>query len=67
MFAGGVTVPGPELIAKIILDAVLSDSPEGVYHAGLFSEEFLENRAGLDDKGFDEYLSEKTGLKDLKL
>ncbi|MBW2202712.1 MAG: SDR family NAD(P)-dependent oxidoreductase [Deltaproteobacteria bacterium] len=66
MFAG-VTVPGPELIAKIIIDAVLSDSPKGVYHAGLFSEEFLENRASLDDEGFDEYISEKTGLKDLKL
>jgi len=67
MFAGGVTVPGPELIANIIVEAVLSDSPEAVYHAGLFSEEFLGNRAKLDDKGFDQYLSEKTGLKDLKL
>jgi len=66
MFAG-VTVPGPELIAKIIIDAVLSDSPKGIYHAGLFSEEFLGNRASLDDEGFDEYISEKTGLKDLKL
>ncbi|MCJ7683273.1 MAG: SDR family NAD(P)-dependent oxidoreductase [Desulfobacteraceae bacterium] len=66
MFAG-VTVPGPELIANIILEAVLSDSPKAVYHAGLFSEEFLGNRASLDDEGFDEYLSEKTGLKDLKL
>ena len=67
MFAGGVTVPGPELIAKIVLDAVLSDSPKAIYHAGLFSEEFLGNRAKLDDEGFDEYLSDKTGLKDLKL
>jgi len=67
MFAGGVTVPGPKLIANIIVEAVLSDSPEAVYHAGLFSEEFLGNRAKLDDKGFDQYLSEKTGLKDLKL
>lgn len=66
MFAG-VTVPGPELIANIIVEAVLSDSPKAVYHAGLFSEEFLGNRASLDDEGFDEYLSEKTGLKDLKL
>jgi len=66
MFAG-VTVPGPELIANIILEAVLSDSPKAVYHAGLFSEEFLGNRASLDDEGFDEYLSEKTGLRDLKL
>ena len=61
------TVPGPELIANIILEAVLSDSPKAIYHAGLFSEEFLGKRASLDDEGFDEYLSEKTGLKDLKL
>lgn len=66
MFAG-VTVPGPELIAGIIVEAVLSDSPRPVYHAGLFSEEFLEKRFSLDDEGFDEYLSEKTGLKDLSL
>jgi short-subunit dehydrogenase len=66
MFAG-VTVPGPDLIAKIIVDAVLSDSPEGVYHAGLFAEEFMENRTKLDDAGFDKYLSDKTGLTDLKL
>lgn len=66
MFAG-VTVPGPELIAGIVAEAVLSDSPRIVYHAGLFSEEFLGKRAGLDDEGFDEYLSDMTGLKDLKL
>ena len=66
MFANA-TVPGPELIANIILEAVLSDSPKAIYHAGLFSEEFLGKRTTLDDEGFDEYLSEKTGLKDLKL
>jgi len=66
MFAG-VTVPGPEMIANIIVEAVLSDSPKAVYHAGLFSEEFLGQRASLDDEGFDDYLSVKTGLRDLKL
>jgi len=66
MFVDAV-IPGPELIANIIVDAVLSDSPKPVYHAGLFSEEFLEQRTRLDDEGFDQYLSEKTGLKDLEL
>ena len=61
------TVTGPELIAKIIVDAVLSDSPKAIYHAGLYSEEFLGNRATLDEERFDAYLSEKIGLKDLKL
>lgn len=61
------TVPGPELIANIILEAILSDSPKAVYHAGLFSEEFLGQRSRLDDEGFDQYLSAKTGLNDLKL
>ncbi|MBW1780186.1 MAG: SDR family oxidoreductase [Deltaproteobacteria bacterium] len=60
-------IPGPELIARIIVEAVLSDSPKPVYHAGLFSEEFLGERRRLDDEGFDAYLSHMTGLKDLKL
>lgn len=66
MFVDAV-IPGPELIARIIVDAVLSDAPRPVYHAGLFSEEFLGKRTHLDDEGFDRYLSEKTGMQDLKL
>ncbi len=66
MFVDAV-IPGPELIARIIVNAVLSDAPHLVYHAGLFSDEFLGHRAHLDDEGFDRYLSEKTGLRDLKL
>jgi short-subunit dehydrogenase len=66
MFVDAV-IPGPELIANIIVEAVLSDSPRPVYHGGLFSDEFLGQRTRLDDEGFDLYLSEKTGLKDLKL
>ncbi|MEJ2587092.1 MAG: SDR family oxidoreductase [Deltaproteobacteria bacterium] len=66
MFAG-VTIPGPDLIAGLIVDAVVSASPKPVYQAGLFSDEFLEQRARLDDEEFDQYLSEKTGLKELKL
>jgi len=60
-------IPGPELIARIIVEAVLSDAPKPVYHAGLFSDEFMGQRTRLDDEGFDQYLSEKTGLMDLRL
>jgi len=64
---GGVTVPGPELIANIILDAVLSDSPKAAYSAGPFTEEFLGKRATLDDDAFNSFLTEKTGLMGLKV
>jgi short-subunit dehydrogenase len=66
MFVDAV-IPGPELIANIIVEAVLSDAPKPVYHAGLFSNMFLEQRTRLDDEGFDQYLSEKTGLKEMRL
>jgi short-subunit dehydrogenase len=66
MFVDAV-IPGPELIAHIIVDAVLSDVSKPVYHGGLFAEEFLGQRRRLDDERFDQYLSEKTGLNDLKL
>jgi NAD(P)-dependent dehydrogenase (short-subunit alcohol dehydrogenase family) len=58
----GVNVPRPELIANIILEAVLSDSPKAVYTAGPFSEEFLGQRAKLDDDAFYRFLVERTGL-----
>lgn len=63
----GVTVPGPETIAELILEAVFSDAPRAVYSAGLHSEEFLGKRFNLDDDGFHSYLSEKTGLKGLEV
>ena len=66
MFAG-ISVPGPELIANVILEAVLSDSPKVVYAAGPFTEEILGKRFSLDDDAFDNFLTEKTGLKDLKV
>jgi short-subunit dehydrogenase len=61
------TVPGPELIADIILEAVMSDDPKTAYSAGFMSKEFLEQRTALDDDAFDRFLTEKTGLTDLKV
>jgi short-subunit dehydrogenase len=60
-----VSVPGPELIANLIVEAVLSDSPKAVYAAGLFVKELLGERLRLDDETFCDFLAEKTGLKGL--
>jgi len=62
-----ISIPGPELIANIILEAVLSDSPKAVYSAGPFVEELLRQRSQLDDDAFYQFWSGKTGLGDLKL
>jgi short-subunit dehydrogenase len=61
------TVPGPEVIADLILEAVESDSPKAAYAGSFLSEELLGRRAALDDDAFDAWLSEKTGLAGLKV
>jgi short-subunit dehydrogenase len=66
MFAG-VSIPGPDLIADLILDAVLSDAPKTAYSAGPFSDEFLGRRSKMDDDAFDAFLTEKFGLAGLKI
>jgi short-subunit dehydrogenase len=62
-----ISIPGPDLIADLILEAVLSDSPKAVYSAGPLVEEILGQRARMDDQGFYLFMSEKTGLKGLKV
>jgi len=62
-----LSIPGPELVAKTILEAVLSDSPKASYAVGPLVEEILGQRLRLDDDAFTAFLAEKTGLKDLKL
>ena len=62
-----LSIPGPELIAKTIVEAVLSDSPKASYSVGPLVEEILGQRLRLDDDAFALFLAEKTGLKDLKL
>jgi len=61
-----LTIPGPEGIAQLIVQAVLSPSPKPVYASGPLVEELLLPRLQMNDEEFDWYLSEKTGLKDLK-
>ena len=62
-----IIIPGPEIIASLILEAVLSDSPKAAYCAGPMVEEILGPRTKLDDDSFFQFMSEKTGLKDLKV
>ena len=66
LFAG-LTIPGPDLIADLILQAVLSDAPKAVYSAGPLSEEFLGKRASLDDDAYHRFMLEKFGLKNLQI
>lgn len=62
-----LVIPGPEIIANLILEAVLSDSPKASYCAGPMVEEILGPRMKLDDDSFFQFMSEKTGLRDLKV
>ena len=64
---GTLSIPGPELIANTIVEAVLSDSPKASYSVGPLVEEILGHRLRMDDDAFALFLAEKTGLKDLKV
>jgi short-subunit dehydrogenase len=58
----GLSIPGPDLIADCILQAVLSDAPNAVYSAGPLSDDFLEKRASLDYNAFHRFMMEKFDL-----
>ena len=60
-------IPGPELIADLIMEAVLSQTPKIMYSAGPINDEFLGNRAKFDDEGFHGFMMDKFGLADLKV
>ena len=62
-----LSIPGPELIADLILKAVLSDNPKAVYSAGPLSEDFLGKRANLNDDAFHSFMLEKFGLMGLQI
>jgi len=66
MFAD-LHIPGPDLIANLIMQAVVSETPKLVYSAGPINDEFLGNRAELDDEGFHRFMLEKFGLMGLKV
>jgi short-subunit dehydrogenase len=62
-----ISIPGADLIANIILEAVLSEAPKTVYAAGPMVEEFLGHHTRLDDDAFDRFMTEKAGLMGLKV
>jgi NAD(P)-dependent dehydrogenase (short-subunit alcohol dehydrogenase family) len=61
------TVPGPEPIAELILEAALSENPRMVYSGGFMSQEMLTKRFQLDDEGFNRFMGELTGLGALRI
>ena len=61
------TIPGPGIIADLIEEIVLSETPNPVYTAGPLVKEFLEPRLKMDDEAFDKYMAEKTGLMGLQV
>jgi len=61
------TVPGPESIADLIVEAALSENPKIVYSGGFLSEEMQAKRSQLDDAGFYRFLGELTGLGALRI
>jgi len=63
---GSIQIPGPDIIADIILEAVSSAHPKAVYSAGPLGEMFLRKRTDLDDDEFSRWMADKTGLMDLK-
>lgn len=62
-----LSLPGPDLIADFIVQAVLSDDPKTVYSAGPLSENFLGKRSRLDDDAFYRFMVETFDLSDLKV
>jgi short-subunit dehydrogenase len=61
-----VVIPGPEVIAELILEAVFSENPKPVYTGGFMSQDMLDKRFQLDDEGFQRFIGELTGLGTLK-
>ena len=57
----------PQLIADLILEAVLSYPPRPAYTAGVLSDEFLGKRAALSDDEFCQFMLDKFNLANLKV
>ncbi|HDI79064.1 MAG TPA: SDR family NAD(P)-dependent oxidoreductase [Desulfobacteraceae bacterium] len=62
-----VEIPGPQLIANIVIDAIESKRAKSVYEAGPFVVEILGKRFMLDDQSFDRFWTERCGLAGLKV
>jgi short-subunit dehydrogenase len=62
-----ISIPGADLIARLIGEAVLSENPKPVYAAGPLVDEILAPRTRLDDEAFDEFMTKKTGLQGFRV
>ncbi len=66
LFAG-LTIPGPDIIADLIMEAVLSEDPKAVYCAGPFCDDLLAKRTTMDDDAFYRMMMERFGLMGLRV
>lgn len=60
-------LPGPALIADLIMAALSEDDPKPAYTAGPMSDDVLAARFAMDDEAFDRFWSQRVGLADLKV
>ncbi|MBU0514887.1 MAG: SDR family oxidoreductase [Proteobacteria bacterium] len=64
---GQIRIPGPEVVAEVIVEAITSDNPKAAYAVGPFSDELLPLRAKLDDDDWLEGMNQRFGLAGLKV
>jgi len=64
---GEIQIPGPEVVAQVIIEAVTADDPRAAYAVGPFSDELLPLRARLDDDQWLEGMNQRFGLAGLKV
>ncbi|MEW6444005.1 MAG: SDR family oxidoreductase [bacterium] len=57
----------PEDVARVIVEAILSDAPAAAYTAGPLVEDMLAERKSLSDDEFDRMMAKRMGLWDLRL
>jgi short-subunit dehydrogenase len=62
-----LSIPGPDLIADLIVQTVSTDTQEASCSAGPLSEEFLGKRHKYDDNAFHDFMLEKFDLKNLQV
>lgn len=62
-----LSIPGPDLIADLIVAAILADAPEAVYAAGPLSDTILSKRLEMNDKAFYRFMLETFDLSNLRI
>lgn len=62
-----MVLPGPEDVAKVIVEAITADKPKAAYAIGPFTDDILPLRQRLDDDEWKAAMDERVGLAGLKL